>query len=64
MPAGRLRVFSFVTEQNAGLYRAVLAAFVAAKERFRLHLRPSDVVVAVRADPNFSERKASPPPVV
>lgn len=56
MPAGRLRVFSFVTEQNAGLYRAVLAAFVTAKERFRLHLRPGDVLVVVRADPNFSEQ--------
>src|SRR5262249_24113567 len=50
MPAGRLRIFSFVTEPNATVYRAILAAFVTAKERFRLHRRPVQVLDAVRAD--------------
>lgn len=49
MPAARLRVFSFVTEPNAILYRAVIGAFVTAKEKFRLHLRPADVLEVVRA---------------
>jgi len=56
MPAGRLRIFSFVTEPNAILYRAVLGCFVAAKERFRLHLRPLDVQSALRADPNLAQQ--------
>jgi uncharacterized protein (TIGR02677 family) len=60
MPAGRLRIFSFVTEPNAAMYRAVLAAFVAAKERFRLHLRPLDVHSALRVDRNIAVLAASP----
>jgi uncharacterized protein (TIGR02677 family) len=60
MSAGRLRIFSFVTEPNAAIYRAVLAAFVTAKERFRLHLRPLDVLAALREDP--SARLLESPP--
>lgn len=60
MPAGRLRIFSFVTEPNAALYRAVLAAFVAAKERFRLHLRPLEVLSALRAQPGAATGEPLP----
>src|SRR3954471_16848547 len=51
MAAGRLRIFAYVTEPNARLYRAVLRAFVTAKERFRLHLRPAEVLQALRGNP-------------
>lgn len=55
MSAGRLRIFAYATEPNARLYRAVLGAFVAAKERFRLHLRPSEVLEALRETPLADE---------
>jgi uncharacterized protein (TIGR02677 family) len=61
MPAGRLRIFSFVTEPNAAMYRAVLSTFVAAKERFRLHLRPMDVLSALLALPSGA---LEPPPEI
>jgi uncharacterized protein (TIGR02677 family) len=48
MSGGRLRIFAYVTEPNARLYRAVLGGFMAAKERFRLHLRPAEVLQALR----------------
>lgn len=35
--------FTYVTVQNAALYRQVMLAFVAAKRRFTVHLRPEDV---------------------
>lgn len=38
------RVFSYVVAEKAELYVSVVSALVAAKERFRLQLRPSDVV--------------------
>ena len=38
------RVFAHLTADNAAVYRAVLMAFVQTKERFRLHLRPEDLV--------------------
>ena len=60
MPAGRLRIFSFITEPNAALYRAVVAVFVTAKERFRLHLRPGEVLDALRLDANLA--RLEPPP--
>lgn len=41
------RPFSYLTAQNAGLYRRVMLAFVAAKRRFVVHLRSEDVVEAV-----------------
>lgn len=60
MPAGRLRIFSFVTEPNAAMYRAVLSVFVAAKERFRLHLRPLDVLSALRTLPSGAPSEPTP----
>jgi uncharacterized protein (TIGR02677 family) len=44
-----LEVFRHVTADKAALYRAVLASFVAAKERFALHLRPREIAPEVRA---------------
>ena len=38
-----LTPFSYLTAPNALLYRAVMAAFVQAKRRFTVHLRPEDV---------------------
>jgi len=35
--------FSHATAPSSGAYRAVLGAFVAAKDRFQVHLRPDDV---------------------
>lgn len=39
-----LRVFAHLSAPNAAAYRAVLAVFIEAKERFRLHLRPDDIL--------------------
>ncbi|MDW5330324.1 TIGR02677 family protein [Plantactinospora sp. KLBMP9567] len=36
--------FAHLQAQNAALYRAVLATFVRAKQRFTVHLRPEDVL--------------------
>lgn len=43
MPATEHGGFTYVTVQNAALYRRVMLAFVAAKRRFTVHLRPEDV---------------------
>ncbi|GAA3888048.1 hypothetical protein GCM10022381_32460 [Leifsonia kafniensis] len=40
-------VFSHLNAQNAALYRRVLGAFVTAKQSFRVHLRPDDVLAVV-----------------
>ncbi|GAA1205528.1 TIGR02677 family protein [Rhodoglobus aureus] len=42
-------VFRHLNADNAALYRRVLGGFVAAKERFQVHLRPDDVLEAMRA---------------
>jgi uncharacterized protein (TIGR02677 family) len=42
------RPFSHLDAPNAGLYRGVMGAFVAAKRRFLVHLRPEDVVESLR----------------
>ena len=42
--------FAYLTTPNAGLYRRVMKAMVAAKERFTVHARPDDVYAAVIAD--------------
>jgi uncharacterized protein (TIGR02677 family) len=39
--------FAHLTTPNAGLYRQVMGAFVRAKERFAVHLRPEDVHAAL-----------------
>jgi uncharacterized protein (TIGR02677 family) len=41
-------VFRHVTADRAAVYRAVLAAFVLAKERFALHLRPREILPVVQ----------------
>lgn len=41
--------FAHVVADKADLYRAVMGAFVQAKQRFLVHLRPDDVHEAVRA---------------
>ncbi len=39
----RLRPLAYVNAERTPLYRAVMGLFMAAKERFLLHLRPSEV---------------------
>jgi len=39
----RLKVFTHVDTEKSPLYRAILRTFAAARARFALHLRPSDV---------------------
>jgi uncharacterized protein (TIGR02677 family) len=41
---GRLRIFSYVGAENAAVYRAIMAVFMQAKEGFRIHLRPPEVL--------------------
>ena len=48
--AGRFKPFAYLATQNAGLYRRVMLAFVAAKRRFVVHLRTEDVVAELTAD--------------
>ena len=43
--------FAYLTSDKAPAYRAVMAAFVAAKERFRLHLRPEEIATALSPQP-------------
>src|SRR5215207_3058161 len=40
--------FAHLDAPNADLYRAVMGVFVAAKRRFLVHLRPEDVLEALR----------------
>ncbi|WP_280877558.1 TIGR02677 family protein [Streptomyces pseudovenezuelae] len=51
MPSGPARAaytpFAHLTVPNAALYRLVMGAFLAAKERFAVHLRPEDVFAAL-----------------
>ena len=50
-PSGPARAgyapFTHLTVPNAALYRRVMGAFLAAKERFAVHLRPEDVLAAL-----------------
>ena len=41
---GRFKPFAYLGTQNAGLYRRMMLAFVAAKRRFVVHLRSEDVL--------------------
>ena len=41
-------VFSHLNAQNNAAYRQVLGAFLTAKERFQVHLRPNDVLSQLR----------------
>jgi uncharacterized protein (TIGR02677 family) len=46
----RFKPFAYLTAQNAGLYRRVMLAFVAAKRRFVVHLRSEDVLAELIHD--------------
>lgn len=46
----RFKPFAYLATQNAGLYRQVMLAFVAAKHRFVVHLRSEDTVAELAAD--------------
>ena len=46
---GELSAFVYVTVEKAPLYRAIMQAFVDAKERFVLHLRPGELRDALKA---------------
>jgi uncharacterized protein (TIGR02677 family) len=46
----RFRPFAYLAAQNAGLYRRVMLAFVAAKRRFVVHLRSEDVLAELDRD--------------
>ncbi|MGC9439531.1 TIGR02677 family protein [Streptomyces sp. WG5] len=49
MTASDYSPFAHLTVPNAPLYRQVMRAFLAAKERFAVHLRPEDVYAALDA---------------
>ena len=46
----RFDVFAHLTTDGAATYRRILAAFVVAKERFQVHLRPEDVASNLQFD--------------
>lgn len=47
---GRFEPFAYLAAPNAGLYRRVMLAFVAAKRRFVVHLRSEDVLAELAVD--------------
>jgi uncharacterized protein (TIGR02677 family) len=53
----RFKPFAYLATQNAGLYRRVMLAFVAAKRRFVVHLRSEDVLAEL-ADDAPADQKA------
>jgi uncharacterized protein (TIGR02677 family) len=50
-PQSPTRVFAYAVAERAELYLRVVDALVAAKERFRLQLRPAEVVDELAAEP-------------
>ncbi len=58
--AGRFKPFAYLAAQNAGLYRRVMLAFVAAKRRFVVHLRTEDVVAELTADAAAADGPVDP----
>ncbi len=52
----QLAVFSYLTAEKSDRYRQVMRAFLQAKERFVLHLRPANVVAALRGEGTDAER--------
>ena len=46
----RFDVFAHLTTDGAATYRRILAAFITAKERFHVHLRPEDVASSLHFD--------------
>ncbi|MDQ0602292.1 uncharacterized protein (TIGR02677 family) [Streptomyces canus] len=61
-PSGPARAgyapFAHLTVPNAALYRRVMSAFLAAKERFAVHLRPEDVFAALPPEHRPAEPEA------
>lgn len=55
VPLIRLKSFAYVQAERAPLYRAVMRAFIEAKARFALHMRPRDVVAALGDDATDEE---------
>jgi uncharacterized protein (TIGR02677 family) len=57
------RVFNHLAAERTALYRAILGAFVAAKQQFALHLRPGDVertlLAAAPEDPTTPQAAAA-----
>lgn len=49
-PSGTYAPFAYATAPNAALYRRIMLAFVRAKERFTVHLRPEDLRSALDDD--------------
>lgn len=47
---GRFSVFAHLTTQHTEAYRRIMSAFVTAKERFQVHLRPEDVYAELQSD--------------
>ena len=47
-PAMRPKALAYVTAEKAPVYRAIMRVFMESKERFTLHLRPQEIVDAVR----------------
>ncbi len=56
--AGQIRAFAYLTADKARLYRSTMRAFLDAKDRFALHLRPQDVVDALAAGPGVGPDSA------
>lgn len=52
----QLTVFAHLTAEKADRYRQVMQAFLQAKQRFVLHLRPDDLVVALRNEGTDTDR--------
>src|SRR5256885_140474 len=42
-PVVRLKAFAYVNAEKAPVYRAIMRAFMQAKERFKFHLRPQEI---------------------
>jgi uncharacterized protein (TIGR02677 family) len=47
-PAPRLKALAYVTAEKSSLYRAIMRVFMESKGRFDLHLRPQEIIDAVR----------------
>jgi uncharacterized protein (TIGR02677 family) len=58
--AESIRVFAHLDAPNADAYRAVLAVFVEAKERFRLHLRPDEIAQGLSKDSDIAPDALEP----
>lgn len=54
-PSDDYAAFTHLTVPNAALYRGVMGVFVAAKERFTVHLRPEDVHAALTSEQHPAE---------